>query len=243
MTNIKVGIVEDDMIVSEVLSEILMQLGYTPTKPAHSYSEALIMLEKEKPDIVLVDIKLSGAKDGIDVAWKIRDLYNIPFIFLSAHSDINTVERAKELYPPAYLVKPFNKEDLYTSIEICLHNFSMIPGNSKPTENSNYIIKESLFIKQGNSFHKVRLEDITYLESDNVHIFVNTLTNRLLVRSTIKHYISLLGSDNFSRVHRSFVINTNHIVSINADSIFVGSHEIPLGKAYREKLLTRLRLG
>lgn len=243
MAGIKVGIVEDEMLIGEGIAQALTQLGYIPTEPAISYTEALEMISREQPDILLIDIQLSGKKDGIDLAWKIREDYNVPFIFLTANSDTNTVERAKKLCPPAYLVKPFNKDELYTSIEICLHNFSMGQGKKEPLEEGNYLIKESLFIKQGHSFHKIKVEDILYLESDNVYVYVHTKQNKLLVRTKLQQYIDLIGSKHFFRVHRSFAININHIETINTENVFINGREIPIGKIYRDELLTLLRLG
>jgi DNA-binding LytR/AlgR family response regulator len=243
MAAIKVGIVEDEMLIAQGISNALTQLGYEATEPAVSYTEALKMIESEQPDILLLDIQLSGKKDGIDLAWKIREDYDIPFIFLTANSDSATVERAKKLCPPAYLVKPFNKDELYTSIEICLHNFSEAQEKRETLEKGNYIIKDCLFIKQGQHFHKVRIEDILYLESDNVYIYVHTCKGKFLVRSTIPNYVDLIGARNFFRVHRSFAVNTNHIETINADSVFINNIEIPIGKVYRDELLSYLRLG
>jgi len=243
MANIKVGIVEDEMLIGEGIADALTQLGYIPTEPAVSYTEALEMIAKEQPDILLIDIQLSGKKDGIDLAWKIREDYNIPFIFLTANSDPGTVERAKKLCPPAYLVKPFNKDELYTSIEICLHNFSEVQSKKELPDKGNYLIKESLFIKQGQSFHKVGVEDILYLESDNVYVYVYTQQNKFLVRSKLQDYIDLIGLKHFFRVHRSFAVNINHIETINSEGVVIQGKEIPVGKTYRDELLTLLRLG
>jgi two-component system response regulator LytT len=243
MANVKVGIVEDEMIIAEGIAEALKQYGYMPTSPATSYTEALEMVEKENPDILLLDIQLSGKKDGIELAWKIKEDYNIPFIFLTGNSDAATVERAKKLCPPAYLVKPFNKEELYTSIEICLHKFSVSQEKNVLQKKDNYLIKDSLFIKQGQSFQKVSIEDIMYLESDNVYINIYTKQNKMLVRSTIQNYIELLSSKSFFRLHRSFAANIHHIESITPESVFINGREIPVGKSYREELLAVLRLG
>src|SRR5436190_6769504 len=124
MDKIKIGIVEDEAIIADSLSHTLQQLKYDVAEPVASYSQALEMIESEKPDLLLIDIHLSGSKDGIDLAWKIKEDYDLPFIFLTANADAATVERAKNTEPPAYLVKPFNKDDLYTSIEICFHNYN-----------------------------------------------------------------------------------------------------------------------
>ena len=243
MANIRVGIVEDEMIIARGIADALQQLGYIPTAPATSYTTALEMIQREQPDILLIDIQLSGKKDGIDLAWKIREDYNVPFIFLTANSDPATVERAKKLCPPAYLVKPFNKDELYTSIEICLHNFSVSQQKQEPPDKGNYIIRESLFIKQGQTFQKVKVADILYIESENVYICVYTAQNKFLVRSNLQHYIDLIGQKHFFRVHRSFVININHIETISQESIVINGRDIPIGKTYREELLALLLLG
>ena len=90
---------------------------------------------------------------------------------------------------------------------------------------------------------KVQLDDILYIESDNVYIYVHTQQNKLLVRSTLQHYMELIGQKNFFRVHRSFAVNINHIESINAENVFIKGREIPIGRTFREELLTLLRLG
>ena len=109
MSKIKIGIVEDEMLIALGISEALKELGYDVTEVANSYTEALEMIVNEKPDILLLDIQLSGHKDGIDLAWKIKNDFQIPFIFLTANADLATVERAKNVSPQAYLIKPFRK--------------------------------------------------------------------------------------------------------------------------------------
>ena len=124
MNTLTIGVVEDEMIIADNLCNTLKKIGYQHTQPVSSYATAIEMLEKEKPDLVLLDIQIKGAKDGIEVAHYIREHYDIPFIFLTANSDPATVERAKQTHPNAYLSKPFTKDDLFTAIEICMHNFS-----------------------------------------------------------------------------------------------------------------------
>lgn len=243
MANVKVGIVEDDMIIARGIQKTLRELGYDHTEPAISYTAALEMIERERPDILLLDISLSGHKDGIDLAWKIKEDHNIPFIFLTANSDAATVDRAKKVAPPAYLVKPFNRDDLYTSIEICLYNFTSASHNMQELEKNSYIIKDRLFIKQSSSFVKVKIDDITHIESDKVYINVFTTSGKFLVRSTIQNYLDLIASNSFVRVHRSFAINVTHLDTINNDTVVVNKQKVPIGKTYRDELLNTLRIG
>jgi DNA-binding NarL/FixJ family response regulator len=122
MKKIKVGIVEDEMIIAETISLSLKKLGYLPSVPALSYESAIRMLEEDRPDIVLLDINLNDEFDGVDLAHYINANFSMPIIFLTANSDRNTIERSKQTRPNAFLVKPFSNEDLYTAIEISLFN-------------------------------------------------------------------------------------------------------------------------
>lgn len=96
MSKIKVGIVEDEMIIALGISDALKDLGYEVATIANNYTQALEIIEAEQPDILLLDIQLSGHKDGIDLALKVKKDFQIPFIFLTANADVATVERAKD---------------------------------------------------------------------------------------------------------------------------------------------------
>lgn len=243
MNKIKVGIVEDELIIGLGITNALKELGYDVTEPAINYTEALKMVQDEKPDLLLLDIMLSGNKDGIDVAAEVRKMINIPIIFLTANTDAATVARAKHVAPNAYLVKPFRKNDLYTSIEVCLHNFAHLNKPNELKTDNNLIINDALFIKQGHFFHKVKTEDILYLESDNNYVNVYTAKSKMLVRNTLPDYLELLNSKLFYRIHRSYAVNVHHIQSINSEFLLVNNTELPLSKTYRDNLLSVLKLG
>src|SRR5687767_1717336 len=106
MEKVKIGIVEDDEIIAKNLTIILKSLGYDTPVPANNYEEALKMIENWKPDLVMLDIQIDGEKNGIDVAEAINRDFKIPFIFLTSNSDKYTIDRAKKVFPPAYLIKP-----------------------------------------------------------------------------------------------------------------------------------------
>ena len=134
MKKMKVGIVEDEMIIAETISLALKKLGYLPTKPAYSYESAISMLEEEKPEIVLLDINLNDELDGVDLAHYINANYSLPIIFLTANSDRNTIDRSKQTRPNAFLVKPFSNEDLFSAIEIAHFNHEMLTEENKNTK-------------------------------------------------------------------------------------------------------------
>lgn len=243
MSLIKIGIVEDEIIIADDMLSLLQSLGYQVPEPCGNYDEAIAMMQNEQPDLVILDINLGGKKDGIDVGKYIRNNLNIPFIYLTANSDKATIERARETHPDAYLVKPFDKADLYSAIEIALYNFNNQKKITPQKNNTSPVLRTSIFIKDGEYFHKVNFDDIIYLESEHVYITIHTMKRKFLVRSTMQEYLENLDPAKFFRVHRSYVINLDKIDKINTGNIIVGGAEIPISKNYRDDLLKMLNIS
>jgi DNA-binding LytR/AlgR family response regulator len=238
MSRIKIGIVEDETVIALTIENTLEELGYEYCGSASSYGEALELLETDKPDLVLLDINLAGKKDGIDVAEKINLLYQIPFIFLTANSDIATIDRAKKVKPNAYIVKPFNKEELFAAIEIAFSNFSETRNAAKAVKSTAPIVNDFVFLKDGKHFHRIGHAEIVYIESDNNYTTVFlTGKRKLMVRSPFTEFIATLPPTMFVRVQRSYAINTTRIDSIEPDDITLDGIKVPLSKAYRHSLM------
>lgn len=182
MKRTKVLIVEDEIIIAEDMNQILDSLGYEVVGIAHKYSIAIEMLSQSKPDIILLDIMLGGSKTGIDLAHIINAQHKVPFVFLTSHADAATVKRAKEVKPRAYLVKPFNKEDLYTTLEVALS----FDDNKQKLET---ILSE--LSKREQDIYKALLEGKTDQEiGDGLFISLNT------VKTHIKSIYQKLGVKN-----------------------------------------------
>lgn len=239
MDKTRILVVEDEIIIADDICNILNQLGYEALEPAISYTEALKCMEEFNPDLVILDIQLSGNKDGIDLAWKIKEDFDIPFIFLTSNADKLTVDRAKRVAPPAYLVKPFNKDELYTAIEIALYNHAKTDRDSE----GSVVIKDALFVRQNKAFIKVKFDDILFIRSEHIYIEIFTSDNqKILIRDSLNEYIKKLN-DNFFRVHRSYIVNLQYIQTIEFGSVNIGGQEVPIGKNYRNELLQKVKLG
>lgn len=239
MSKLKIAVVEDEKIFADLLSYSLNKLGYNPLKPVATYEEAILLMEDSKPDIAMLDIKLIGEKDGVDLAWKIKKDYNIPFIFLTSNADKLTIDRAKKLNPPAYLVKPFNEKELYTSIEIALYKQAQEAKRNK----SNFVIKDALFIKQNYTFVKVKFDDILFIKSEHIYIEINTIDNhKYLVRDNLNNYINKLTKD-FIRVQRSYIVNLVYLQAINNKFVIINDNQIPIGKKYRDEIMKVVEVG
>lgn len=117
----RILIVEDERVTAEDLSDILTDLGYDVTAAVSSGAEAIVQAESNPPDIALMDIHIQGDMDGAQTAVVLRQRFNIPVIYLTAHADGETVARAKDAGPLGYITKPFQEASLQASIEIALH--------------------------------------------------------------------------------------------------------------------------
>ncbi len=120
MSTIKILLVEDERIIALDIKSSLLKFGYAVPAIFSSGEKTLEKISDIQPDLVLMDIMLKGNIDGITTAAKIRDVYNIPVVYLTSHTDEETLERAKKTEPFGYIVKPFDEKDLYTTVEIAL---------------------------------------------------------------------------------------------------------------------------
>lgn len=237
MSKIKVLVVEDEIIIADNICDTLERLGYEALEPAMNYTEAIELIETESPDIAILDIQLSGKKTGIDLAKKIKEDYNFPFIFLTSNADVSTVSEAKKVMPPAYLVKPFTKEELYTSIEIALYNYSEKKGQ---INDNNLIIKDALFIKEKGVYNKLMFDDILYFKSSHVYLeIILKEKKKYLIRGSLNEIVNKVNAE-FIRVHRGFIINTKHLQQIDSASLKINNEVIPIGKKYRQDILNKI---
>ncbi len=117
----RIVIVEDEGIVALQIRTSLEQRGYPVAGVFATGEEALEKLGAAAPDLVLMDMKLQGRLDGIETAALLRERHDLPVVFLTAHSEDATVERAKRAEPYGYLLKPFNIQELYIAIEVAVH--------------------------------------------------------------------------------------------------------------------------
>ena len=237
MSIIKVLIVEDEIIIADNISIALESFGYNVLEPAINFTEAINIIESDKPDIAILDVQLSGKKTGIDLAKVIIEKYSFPFIFLTSNSDELTLNEAKQVSPSAYLVKPFSKRELYTSIEVALYNHAQ---KQKVFAKNQIEETDSLFLKVKGVYQRIMFHDILYLQSDHVYIeIVLTNSKTILIRATVNDVLVRLSKD-FLRVHRSFIINSNYVTQITSNNLKINDSIIPIGKKYRNVVLDRI---
>jgi len=121
----RIIIVEDEIIISDNLKNILEMKGYHVVDVVMTGEGAVKSAETQQPDCILMDILLKGEIDGITAASEIKSILDIPIIYLTAYSDQVTMDRVKKTEPDGFLVKPFKRDDLYAAIDLAIYRKNM----------------------------------------------------------------------------------------------------------------------
>src|SRR5690606_6087671 len=152
-TPLRILIVEDEFITQKTISNQLLEIGYEIAGTAMSAKEAIEVLETENVNFVILDINIKGEHNGIWLGNYINENYTIPFIYLTAYSDDDTLSKAIQTEPFSYLVKPFQKHDLVTSIEISILNFNKLNPN----------VNKNLLVKHNEVYKKIEISTIYFI--------------------------------------------------------------------------------
>jgi CheY-like chemotaxis protein len=115
-------VVEDESIVAHDIQQTLLDLGFDAFAIASSADEAMARADERRPDVALVDIRIRGRLDGIKTAQLLEERFGVPIVYLTAHADAATLERAMKTHPMGYLLKPVKPAALRSTIEIALHH-------------------------------------------------------------------------------------------------------------------------
>ena len=243
-TSVKILVVEDEMIIGAKISMQLTSLGYEVTGILPRGDEALLHLEQNKPDIVLLDIQLKGTMDGIETAKQIHQKHQIPVIYVTANSDDATFNRAKTTRPFAFISKPFKQLDLQRAIELTISRMAendtgameVTDGEEQP-----YILNDRIFVRHKEKMQKIMLADILFIEADRNYSRIFTATKEYLLAITLKTIEEKLPVKLFQRIHRSYVINIMCVDEVTEHHVMIAQKPIPLGTGMREQLMQRLQ--
>lgn len=251
MEKLNIFIVEDESIVAKDIQNNLIKLGYAVLGIANNGKDAIDQIKDLNPDAVLMDIMIKGDLTGIEVAEQIKKFVNVPVIFLTAYADESTLSRAKVTEPYGYILKPFKEIDLHSTIEMAVYKHQRDAALQKErdflyslVENKDSSQNDILFVKANSKLVKVYLKDIYYVEALKDYVIINTQYARYTVHSTMKDIEKKLGTVDFVRVHRSYIVRTDKIQAIENQTVVLENEKkaIPIGGSYRDELLTKLNL-
>lgn len=231
----KILIVEDEVELANNISEILSNLDYKVASVVDNAKSALEFLEGNDVDLVLMDILIHGDLDGIDLAYKIREKYNLPIVFSTAYSGTEYLERISSDIHEGYLLKPFTLDSLKTAVFFGLKRHEEKSGKEKKSKGSLKIMDKGYLVP-------VPFSEITYLKADGLYTKVYTKAKSYLVRDILKSFEEKLPQDQFLRVHKSFLVNIAFINSFNAKKVNLGDTSIPIRRGLYKELMEKLNV-
>jgi DNA-binding LytR/AlgR family response regulator len=245
---IKILVVEDEMVVGAKIAMQLEEMGYAVAGILPRGEEALIHIEENKPDIILLDIQLKGNLDGIETALQIHSQADIPIIFLTANSDEASFTRAKAAKPFAFIAKPYKQMDLRRAIELTI---SRMAENETGPENDEevaqnpaerpFILSDRIFVRHREKMVKIMVADILYIEADRNYSRIFTRDKEYLLSITLKTIEGKLPGHFFLRTHRSYIVNLAHIDEVGDGYVSISKKAIPLSGGLKEQLLKRIQ--
>jgi DNA-binding LytR/AlgR family response regulator len=242
-------VVEDESIVAKDIQVCLRKLGYNVIGICSTGESAVEKALDERPDLIMMDIMLKGEMSGIQAAAAIRKDHDIPVIFLTAYTDRDTVDKAKETEPYGYIIKPFKEIDIQTAIEIALYKHSKEKVVKQERDFYYSLVEKQdsidmIFVKANQRLVKIKYEHIYFIEALKDYVVINTLERRYTIHSTMKDIESKMPEKQFVRVHRSFIIRIDKIKEIDHSNVVMDNDKkiIPVGGSYKELLQERINL-
>jgi DNA-binding LytR/AlgR family response regulator len=238
-------IVEDEDLYADQLEMLVEKMGYHCSGITDNSVDALALVARNRPDVLLMDVHIQGDYDGIELTQMIRKEFPyIPVVFITSMTDDMTFRRASRTGRIQFIVKPFSDLQLQRAIELAIQD---IPpeGSKKNTDKweADLVLGDHLFVKIGNRLEKIQLTDIVYIEANDKHCFLHLPTKRFVVHMPLKQMRELLDDKLFFQSHRSYLINISRIKTISLDDqvvLFEGK-EAPISKRNREALLKHLK--
>ena len=239
----KILIVEDEMIIGANISLQLSKLGYEVTGIVSRGEEAISHVRQSPPDIVLMDIQLKGALDGIETVNQMHRENKIPVIYLTANADEENFERAKSTNPYAFISKPFKKLDLQHAIDLTMGRIDKNGADKEEEETciSPFVQSDSIYVRRNEKMIKILINDIYYFEADRNYCKIYAKDKECLLVMTLKEINDRLPVEHFLRIHRSFIINLSHVDEVAGTHVVIGKKAVPLSKTLRKELMDRLQ--
>ena len=238
---LKIIIVEDEFLIAQDLKIRLEAMHFEVIGIAHSPEEFWPLFTKDLPDLCILDIDLDQAQDGIHLGHEIKKQHNLPIIFLSSHSDIVTVARAKDVNPAAYMLKPFNDRELQIAIELAVANAarpnpSIQEGMQAEEEEGLYLLNDSIFIKKKERFWRVRFKDILWIEAQSNYSLIKTEKEQFTLAITLGEVERRIHDTAFFRVNRSYIVNLEKVEAFRGNMVYIHDTSFVVSKARRPLL-------
>ena len=232
----KIMVLEDDVVTATNLSEQLEAME-CEVSCVRNFLEAVTIARVFVPQILFADIHLENPINGIQVAEELKREYpNLLVVFLTAHSEQQTIVLANKTKPISYLVKPFHFNQIKAVI-------GLAKVALQKTENPAF---DSFFLPGSTERKRIICKDLLYIEADKGYCQLYQIVHGRVEKTTstlrLNEILELLPTDNFIQVHRSYIVNLNQIESLKTKqlNVFFSAKNIPISETFKKTLEERL---
>lgn len=266
----KVLIVEDEFILYDELAEFFQEQGFKiagyngNNTPVDTYDKAIEILHKEEPDFAILDIEIKGDKDGLEIGNYIRQHFNIPIVFLTAHDNYQNMERATNMAADGFVIKhdkPVNKKQLWADVRLLKNKIELTQARRKQ---GSFLKVKEIDIEVLERKHKAvrqRPEDPVEIETyikweeikaivssnkishNNILIYARNSSKGYFYRSTLNE-IELLLPDYFARFNQSTIVNLYAVTAKGKSSTiyYLDDMRADISDTYKEAALQKINL-
>ncbi|MCK5856777.1 MAG: response regulator [Bacteroidales bacterium] len=223
----KILVVEDEVLVATDIEESLEHLGYEILDAVVTGPEAIASVEKELPNLILMDINLKGDMTGIEAATHISKNHNVPIIYLTANADISTINEAKVALPYGYIIKPFTDKDLQTNIEIALFKFENDMKLKMESEQFNTFFdlkdheKNQVIIHGVKGLEKINIEQVYFIEGNEKETTIHLFDEEIATNKSLEDIIKFFPGKKFIQVSTNYVINAAKVFVVKHPEVII----------------------
>ena len=229
--NLRCLIVDDEQLARELIQSYCLKLPHLKVvAQCKSPLEALTFLQKERIDLIFLDIQMPDLT-GIEF---LKTLPHKPqVVFTTAYSQYAL--DGYELEVTDYLLKPISFERFVQAVNRASKNLRMISSPENIIKEEEYLI-----LKADHKTYRIKFHDILYIEGLKEYVSYYTGDQRIIVLQSLKGLEETLPKHQFLRVHKSYIINKDHVRAINGNQVEITDKKIPIGKSYKEQVRDKI---
>ena len=225
MSKKNILIVEDEVLIASQIEMFLELNGYNCVGIAVDFTGAIELLESNPVDLILLDIKINGSKDGIDIAKYINENLALPFLFLTSYNDVETLKELKHLNPIGYINKPINDATLLTNIDLYFSSTKIHTQHIVP-------------IHSGTKIYNINCTDLQYIESEHVYVNLFFTNHKQTIRLSLTKFLEQLPNNELLQINRSTAINPNAINHLEKSSVKMHDKIFKISDKYKSNLIS-----
>jgi DNA-binding LytR/AlgR family response regulator len=220
--DIKLLIVDDDVLIIETIKVLLQEIDISNITFSTNKEDMLQKIENSKFDLILLDIRMIGKYDGIEIGQKISKI-GIPFLYITAHSDSDMMNRMLDTFPKGFISKPIRKEEFLITIGIAI--------NQIKNENT-----DTFSVLSNRGYVGINKNEIYFVKSIGNNLEINLLDQKVLIRNTILAFLEEINHEDFVQCHRSYIINSNKIAIKSSSELTLKNNSIiPISRTFLTK--------